>query len=98
VPSFAGLDFRSPVRFRGSDERSDVLAPEMDPLDQPPHPAIRGLKTICRCNNIKHRTIERAILEGARSLCEVAARTTATTGHCGGTCTPDVLSMLMEYE
>jgi hypothetical protein len=25
------------------------------------HPAIRGLKTICRCNNIKYRTIERAI-------------------------------------
>ncbi|HKO54812.1 MAG TPA: (2Fe-2S)-binding protein [Thermoanaerobaculia bacterium] len=58
------------------------------------HPAIRGLKTVCRCNNIKYRTIERAIREGAYTLSQVAARTTATTGHCGGSCTPDVQEML----
>jgi NAD(P)H-nitrite reductase large subunit len=60
------------------------------------HPAIRGLKTVCRCNNIKYRTIERAIREGSTTLAQVAARTTATTGHCGGSCTPDVLQMLAE--
>ncbi|HEU4520603.1 MAG TPA: (2Fe-2S)-binding protein [Thermoanaerobaculia bacterium] len=60
------------------------------------HPAIRGLKTVCRCNNIKYRTIERAIREGAWTLAQVAARTTATTGHCGGSCTPDVLQMISE--
>src|ERR1051325_3177460 len=60
------------------------------------HPAIRGLKTVCRCNNIKYRTIERAIREGAYTLSQVAARTTATTGHCGGSCTPDVQQMLAE--
>ncbi|MEO8033815.1 MAG: (2Fe-2S)-binding protein [Acidobacteriota bacterium] len=60
------------------------------------HPAVRGLKTICRCNNIKYRTIERAIREGATTLSQIAARTTATTGHCGGSCTPEVCEMLAE--
>ena len=61
------------------------------------HPAIRGLKTVCRCNNIKYRTIERAIRLGACTLSKIAARTTATTGHCGGSCTVDVLAMLEEH-
>ncbi len=60
------------------------------------HPAIRGLKTVCRCNNIKYRTIERAIHEGAWTLTQVAARTGATLGQCGGTCTPDVQKMIEE--
>ncbi|HEX6177381.1 MAG TPA: (2Fe-2S)-binding protein [Thermoanaerobaculia bacterium] len=64
--------------------------------DQSQHPAIRGLKTVCRCNNIKFRTIERAIREGAWTLNQVACRTTATTGHCGGSCTPDILQMIAE--
>jgi NAD(P)H-nitrite reductase large subunit len=61
------------------------------------HPAVRGLKTVCRCNNIKYRTIERAIRDGAHTLTQVAVRTTATTGHCGGSCTPDVQDMLAEH-
>ena len=65
--------------------------------DQPLHPAVRGLKTVCRCNNIKYRTIERAIRAGARTIAQVAAHTTATTGHCGGSCTPDVQEMLEEH-
>ena len=64
---------------------------------EPQHPAIRGLKTVCRCNNIKYKTIERAIRDGACTLTRVAARTTATTGHCGGSCTIDVLTMLAEH-
>lgn len=67
-----------------------------DSNDEPLHPAIRGLKTVCRCNNIKYRTIERAIREGAHTLNQVASRTTATTGQCGGSCTPDVQQMLEE--
>jgi NAD(P)H-nitrite reductase large subunit len=66
----------------------------MEPGDESLHPAIRGLKTVCRCNNIKYRTIERAIREGARTIHQIATRTTATTGHCGGSCTPDVQEML----
>jgi NAD(P)H-nitrite reductase large subunit len=61
------------------------------------HPAIRGLKTVCRCNNIKYRTIERAIRRGACTLSQIAASTTATTGHCGGSCTPEVQAMLDEH-
>jgi bacterioferritin-associated ferredoxin len=61
------------------------------------HPAIRGLKTVCRCNNIKYRTIERVIREGACTLAEIAKRTGATTGYCGGTCTPDILAMIAEH-
>jgi NAD(P)H-nitrite reductase large subunit len=60
------------------------------------HPAVRGLKTICRCNNIKYRTIERAIREGAHTLTQVANRTTATMGECGGSCTPEVQALIAE--
>ncbi|HXG59184.1 MAG TPA: (2Fe-2S)-binding protein [Thermoanaerobaculia bacterium] len=60
------------------------------------HPAVRGLKVICRCNNVKYRTIERAICDGARTLAGIAARTSATTGHCGGSCTPEVQQMLAD--
>ena len=64
--------------------------------NEPLHPALRGLKTVCRCNNIKYRTIERAIREGAHTLTQVATRTTATLGQCGGSCTPDVQQMIAE--
>ena len=57
-------------------------------------PAIRGLKAVCRCNNIKYKTIERVIREGAKSVSDVATRTGATTGYCGGTCTPDIQAMI----
>src|SRR5206468_7144287 len=80
-------DFRS---------RGPVLAsPEMTESGDL-HPAIRGLKTVCRCNNIKHRTLERAIRDGAHTVSQIATRTTATTGHCGGSCTPDIEQMLDE--
>jgi NAD(P)H-nitrite reductase large subunit len=68
----------------------------MDDANEPVHPAVRGLKTVCRCNNIKYRTIERAIREGAHTLTQVATRTTATMGECGGSCTPDVQQMIEE--
>jgi NAD(P)H-nitrite reductase large subunit len=61
------------------------------------HPAIRGLKTVCRCNNIKYRTLERTIRDGAHTIAEIAKRTAATTGYCGGTCTPDILAMIAEH-
>lgn len=68
----------------------------MDGFDAP-HPAIRGLMTVCRCNHIKYRTIERAIREGCWTLNQVATRTTATTGECGGSCTPDVQEMIADH-
>ncbi len=69
----------------------------MDEGSESLHPAIRGLKTVCRCNNIKYKTIEKAIREGACTLAQIATRTTATTGHCGGSCTPDILQMIAEH-
>jgi bacterioferritin-associated ferredoxin len=58
------------------------------------HPAARKLTTVCRCNNIKYGTIERAIDAGARTVSEVGAATLATTGRCGGSCTPRVMEMI----
>jgi bacterioferritin-associated ferredoxin len=58
------------------------------------HPAVRKLTTVCRCNNIKYGTIERAIDAGARTVSEVGAATLATTGRCGGSCTPRVMEMI----
>jgi NAD(P)H-nitrite reductase large subunit len=66
---------------------------EMDDSESQ-HPALRGLKTVCRCNNVKYKTLERVIREGAWTLTQVASRTTATMGHCGGSCTPEVQEML----
>jgi NAD(P)H-nitrite reductase large subunit len=60
------------------------------------HPAIRGLKTVCRCNNVKYKTLERVIREGANTIAKVAAKTTATTGYCGGSCTPYIQQVIDE--
>ncbi|MHB0970863.1 MAG: (2Fe-2S)-binding protein [Thermoanaerobaculia bacterium] len=61
------------------------------------HPAVLALRTICRCNNVKYKTIQRAIEQGANTVAEVATRTTATTGHCGGTCTPKIIAMIEKH-
>lgn len=58
------------------------------------HPAVRGLRVVCRCNNIRYRTIEKAVEQGARTIAAVATDTRATTGHCGGTCTPKIQAMI----
>ena len=58
------------------------------------HPAIRGIRVVCRCNNIRYKTIERAVEEGAVTIAAVAKATRATTGHCGGSCTPKVQALI----
>lgn len=57
-------------------------------------PALRALKAVCRCNNIKYKTIDKTIRDGAKTVREVAAKTRATTGYCGGTCTPEIQQMI----
>jgi NAD(P)H-nitrite reductase large subunit len=69
---------------------------EADGSEHDIHPAIRGLKAVYRCNNIKRRTIERAVRHGALTLSQVAARTTATASECGGSGTPDVQELIAE--
>ena len=61
------------------------------------NPVVLKLRTVCRCNNIKHGTIEIAIRAGACTVDEVGRRTTATTGQCGGSCTPEVVEMIETY-
>jgi len=60
------------------------------------HPAIRGLKTVCRCNNVKYKSLERVIKAGATSIADVAKQTTATTGYCGGSCTPYIQEIIAD--
>ena len=72
-----------------------LASAQMDECDSL-HPALRGLKTVCRCNNVKYKTLERAIREGAWTLTQIATRTTATMGHCGGSCTPEVQEILAQ--
>jgi NAD(P)H-nitrite reductase large subunit len=94
----AGLPLLGLRCRRGSERRVAVLGSRTmdDGHENELHPAIRGLKTVCRCNNVKYRTIERAIRNGACSVTQVALCTTATTGHCGGSCTPDIQQMIAE--
>ena len=84
---FAPLRGRKPIRGR-----CVSLAEMTEGCDL--HPAIRALTTVCRCNNVKYRTIERAIRDGAGCVSQIATRTTATTGYCGGSCTPDIELMI----
>lgn len=73
-----------------NDDTPEEVEEDLDAL----HPAVRALRVICRCNNVKYKTIEKAVGAGARTINEVAARTSATTGYCGGTCTPKVQKMI----
>lgn len=94
----------SPIHAR-SPESGARLSPDGKPFppsrvtpgvsDEIP-PAIKRLRTVCRCNNIKHGTIEKVICGGATTVAEVARLTTATTGQCGGSCTPEVVTMIDE--
>jgi len=54
--------------------------------------------TVCRCNNIEHETVARAIRDGARSIPAVAVKTGATTGYCGGSCTCEIQEMIEAIE
>ncbi|HEY0593459.1 MAG TPA: (2Fe-2S)-binding protein [Thermoanaerobaculia bacterium] len=58
------------------------------------HPALRGLRVVCRCNNIKYSTIENPIVGGCTTIARIAASTGATTGRCRGTCTPKIRDMI----
>lgn len=88
--------WKSPDAFRVTFASEAIPSGQIMEEENPIHPAVRALRTVCRCNNIKYRTIERAIRDGARCIDSVAAKTTATTGYCGGTCTPVVQDMIEE--
>jgi NAD(P)H-nitrite reductase large subunit len=52
---------------------------------------------ICRCNNVSRETIERAILDGARTLNEIFDSTSAGVGPCGGSCRRKLGPLLEAY-
>ncbi len=55
-------------------------------------------EVICKCNGITRGELEEAIAHGAFTLEQVAEKTGATTGPCGGIhCTPLIEEMLKKY-
>lgn len=52
---------------------------------------------ICRCNEVSRETIEKAILDGARTLNEIFDTTTAGVGPCGGSCRRKLGPLLQTY-
>ncbi|MDG0816364.1 (2Fe-2S)-binding protein [Bdellovibrio svalbardensis] len=52
---------------------------------------------VCRCNNVSRETIEKAILDGARTLNEIFDITSAGVGPCGGTCRRKLGPLLDHY-
>lgn len=52
---------------------------------------------ICFCNNVARDVIEKAILEGAKTLNEIYDKTTAGIGPCGGSCRRKIGPILEKY-
>jgi bacterioferritin-associated ferredoxin len=59
--------------------------------------AKKKVEIICRCNNVSRETIEKAILDGARTLNEIFDSTTAGVGPCGGSCRRKLAPLLENY-
>jgi NAD(P)H-nitrite reductase large subunit len=57
------------------------------------HPAV-PLDIVCFCQGIERRTLLEAIEAGIDSLERIQEVVGATTGPCGGSCTPSVQAML----
>lgn len=60
---------------------------------RPALPAI-ALDIVCFCHGIERYTILEAIASGADSIEKIQETIGATTGPCGGSCTPCVQSMI----
>lgn len=58
--------------------------------------AKKKVEIICRCNNVSRETIEKAIMDGARTLNEIFDATSAGVGPCGGSCRRK-LGPLLDY-
>lgn len=57
----------------------------------------RGSEIVCRCNNISRETIERAIVDGCKTLNEIFDATMAGVGPCGGSCRRKIGPLLEAY-
>lgn len=52
---------------------------------------------ICRCNNVDRATIEKAIVDGCKTMNEIFDATTAGVGPCGGSCRRKLKPLLEHY-
>ena len=52
---------------------------------------------ICRCNKVSQSTIENLIVQGITDLNEIADKTSAGIGPCGGSCRRVILYMINYY-
>ncbi|MBO9667344.1 MAG: (2Fe-2S)-binding protein [Bdellovibrio sp.] len=59
--------------------------------------AKKKAEIICRCNNVSRETIEKAILDGARTMNEIFDATSAGVGPCGGSCRRKLAPLLQHY-
>ncbi len=55
-------------------------------------------KSICLCLAIKEPPILKAIADGAKTTDEVADKTQAGLGPCGGSCRPDIQKLINTYK
>ncbi len=52
---------------------------------------------VCRCNLISKKTIEKAIVDGCRTMNEIYDCTSAGVGPCGGSCRKKMQPLLEHY-
>jgi NAD(P)H-nitrite reductase large subunit len=64
----------------------------------PSRKKITDYNFICLCNGVSQESIEQAVLDGADTLDKIFDKTTAGVGGCGGSCRPDIQSLLKCYQ
>ena len=52
---------------------------------------------VCFCNQVPKKIIEKAMLEGAKTLNEIYDKTTAGVGPCGGSCRRKIAPILENF-
>jgi bacterioferritin-associated ferredoxin len=57
----------------------------------------KNQEIICFCNNVGRETIEKCIVDGAKTLNEIFDSTTAGIGPCGGSCRRKLAPLLQHY-
>lgn len=61
------------------------------------NPKRKKSEIVCRCNNVSRETIEKSILNGAKTMNEIFDDTTAGVGPCGGSCRRKIKPFLDHY-
>ncbi len=87
------MDHNAPIKGLGG--------PGVGFWSAPHYNSVMGAKKkceiICRCNEVSRDTIEKAILDGARTLNDIFDTTCAGVGPCGGSCRRKLGPLLCSY-